>query len=71
MRLAPAAMNRLVVLVVVSLSNFLTPFMGSAVAVALPSISDEFKVSAENQIWVMMSFQLATAVFLEFCSGGS
>jgi EmrB/QacA subfamily drug resistance transporter len=57
-------MNRLVVLIVVSLSNFLTPFMGSAVSVALPAISGEFKVSAENQIWVMMAFQLTTALFL-------
>ena len=57
-------MNRRAVLVVTSLSNFLTPFMGSAASLALPAISDEFGVSAQNQVWVMMAFQLATAVLL-------
>ncbi len=56
--------NRRLVLAVTSLSNFLTPFMGSAVGIALPSISGEFAASAQGQMWVMMSFQLATAVLL-------
>jgi MFS family permease len=52
------------VLVVVMLSSFLTPFMASAINVALPSISKEFSMSAVLLTWVATSYLLAAAAFL-------
>ena len=52
------------VLAVVMLSSFLTPFMVSAINVALPSISDEFSMSAVLLTWVATSYLLAAAAFL-------
>jgi EmrB/QacA subfamily drug resistance transporter len=46
------------------LSSFLTPFMVSAINVALPSISDEFSMSAVLLTWVATSYLLAAAAFL-------
>ncbi len=56
--------RRATVLWVTSLANFLTPFMGSAINVALPAIGVEFEMKAVTLTWVMMSYLLATAVFL-------
>ncbi len=47
-----------------SLSGFLTPFMGSAVNIALPAIASRFRLSAVTLGWVSMSYQLAAAIFL-------
>jgi MFS family permease len=58
------APNRRDVLLITSLSNFLTPFMGSAISVALPAIGREFHLKAVSLTWVMMAYLLATAVFL-------
>ena len=52
------------VLVSVLLSSFLTPFMGSAVNIALPSIGADFGLDAVNLNWVATSFMLASAMFL-------
>jgi EmrB/QacA subfamily drug resistance transporter len=52
------------VLAVVMLSSFLTPFMASAINVALPSISKEFSTSAVLLTWVATSYLLAAATFL-------
>ncbi|MCX6658710.1 MAG: MFS transporter [Euryarchaeota archaeon] len=46
------------------LSAFLTPFMASSINVALPSISDEFSMSAVLLSWVATSYLLAAAIFL-------
>ena len=56
--------NRRIVLAVVMLSSFQTPFMASAITVALPSISKEFSMSAVLLTWVATSYLLAAAVFL-------
>jgi EmrB/QacA subfamily drug resistance transporter len=56
--------NKRVVLAVVMLSSFLTPFMASAINVALPSIADEFSIGAVLLTWVATSYLLAAATFL-------
>lgn len=51
-------------LVVASLSSFMTPFMGSAVNIALPAIAGEFEINAVLLSWIATSYLLASAVFL-------
>ena len=55
---------QLTAIVVTGLSSFLTPFMGSAMNVALPSVSREFSLDAVTLGWVQMAYQLAAAMFL-------
>jgi len=57
-------MNRGVVLVVTTIASFLTPFMGSSVNIALPSIGKEFALDAIVLGWVATSFMLSAAMFL-------
>ncbi|GAB6157085.1 MFS transporter [Desulfotomaculum varum] len=45
-------------------ASFLTPFMGSAVNLAIPSIGKEFNSSALLLSWVATSYILASAAFL-------
>lgn len=52
------------ILLVTTLSSFLTPFMGSAINVALPSISEELSMTALTLSWVATSFILAAAITL-------
>ncbi len=56
--------NRTIILIVASLSSFLTPFMGSSVNIALPAIGQEFSMNAIMLNWVSTSYLIATAVFL-------
>lgn len=51
-------------LVISTMASFLTPFMGSSVNVALPSIGSEFQLNAILLSWVPTSFILAAAIFL-------
>jgi len=46
------------------LASFLTPFMGSAVNVAMPSIGREYAMDAVLLGWVPTSYLLAAAMFL-------
>ena len=55
--------NRIVFLVI-TMSSFVTPFMGSAVNIALPSIGQEFGMDAVLLAWVTTSYLLAGTVFL-------
>lgn len=48
-------------LVVATLANFLTPFMGSSVNIALPAIGAEFAVDAIVLSWIPTAFLLAAA----------
>ncbi len=50
------------VLVVAALGAFLTPFLGSAVHVALPALEEAFHLDAVLVSWVATSFVLAAAV---------
>ena len=52
------------ILVVATVASFLTPFMGSAVNIALPSIGQEFDMDAVLLSWVATSYLLAAAMFL-------
>lgn len=54
---------RIAALLVATLANFLTPFMSSAVNIALPAIGLEFATSAILLSWVPTSFLLAAAMF--------
>jgi EmrB/QacA subfamily drug resistance transporter len=51
-------------LTVAGVSSFLTPFMGSAVNIAVPAIGDEFGMSAVALSWVATAYLLASAAFL-------
>jgi EmrB/QacA subfamily drug resistance transporter len=51
-------------LLVATLASFLTPFMGSSLNVALPSIDNEFGMDAITLSWVPTSYLLAASMFL-------
>jgi len=53
-----------VALLVAALSSFLTPFMASAMNVALRTVGSQFSMSAVLLSWVGTSYLLAAAVFL-------
>lgn len=52
------------VLTVTAFASFLTPFMGSSVNLALPSIGEEFGTTAVTLNWIVSSYMLSTAMFL-------
>lgn len=52
------------VLLVATFAAFLTPFLGSAVNLALPSIGRDLNASAIGLGWVISSFILSSAIFL-------
>jgi EmrB/QacA subfamily drug resistance transporter len=58
------AAQRGMLLFVVLLSSFITPFMSSSVNIALPAIAHRFKLDAVTLNWVALSYLLATAVLL-------
>jgi EmrB/QacA subfamily drug resistance transporter len=58
------APNRPAALLVTTVGSFLTPFLGSSVAVALPSIGGELKMNAILLGWVSTAYLLAAAMFL-------
>ncbi len=51
-------------LLAVTTASFLTPFMGSSINLAIPSIAAEFNASALIISWVVTSYILASAAFL-------
>jgi EmrB/QacA subfamily drug resistance transporter len=53
-----------VVLLIAVLAGFITPFDGSAVNIALPSISAELHLDAIQLSWVATGYLLASALFL-------
>jgi len=53
-----------IVLLVVTIASFLTPFMGSSINIALPSIGKEFSLDAVTLAWVSTAYLLAATVFL-------
>jgi len=58
-----ASLKRYALLVAIT-ASFLTPFVGSAVNLAVPSIGEEFNSSALMLSWVVTSYILASAAFL-------
>jgi len=57
-------LTKRITLFVVTLAAFLTPFDGSAVNIALPSIGKEFSMDAVSLGWVATAYLLASAMFL-------
>ena len=51
-------------LVLIIISSFINPFLGASINIALPTIGQEFSLSASGLSWVAMSFLLTSAVFL-------
>ena len=49
---------------IVMITSFVTPFMGNAINLAIPSIGKEFGGSQSMLTWVVSSFLIATAAFL-------
>lgn len=52
------------ILLNISLSSFLTPFSGSSFNIALPSIANEYNLTAIAMSWASLSYLLTTAMFL-------
>ena len=52
------------VLLVSAFAAFLTPFLSSAVNLALPSIGKDLHANAISLGWVVSSFILSSAIFL-------
>lgn len=52
------------VLLVSAFAAFLTPFLGSAINLALPSIGKDFNSTAVELGWIVSSFILSSAIFL-------
>ncbi|MFP4366435.1 MAG: MFS transporter [Bacteroidales bacterium] len=52
------------VLLVAVISSFLTPFMGSAINLALPAIGKEYNADAILLGWIATAYLLSSAVFL-------
>jgi len=60
----PERTDRRVILLIVSLASFLTPFEFSAVNVAMPDISRSLSAGAVALGWVATAYLLSSAVFL-------
>jgi multidrug resistance protein len=46
------------------ITSFINPFLGAAINIALPAISEDFSLGAVGMSWVSMAFLLSSAVFL-------
>ncbi|MGB9870378.1 MAG: MFS transporter [Anaerolineae bacterium] len=58
------ATTRRVAILVATCSSFLTPFMGSSLNIALPSIGREFSAGALLLGWISTAYLLSSAMFL-------
>ncbi len=56
--------SRRLILFSIIITSFINPFLGAAINIALPSISEEFSLGAVGMSWVSMAFLLSSAVFL-------
>lgn len=59
-----ASDNKKITLIIITLSSFLTPYMGSSINVALPSIGKEFQMDTILLSWVASAYLLSSAMFL-------
>jgi len=55
--------NKTVILFIATLATFLTPFMGTSLIIALPTIGNDLAVNAILLSWVTTGFFLASAMF--------
>ena len=56
--------DKRVVLLVAAMASFLTPFMGTSINIALPTIGREFSTDAVTLSWVTTAYLLAAAMLL-------
>ncbi|MCP4313888.1 MAG: MFS transporter [Bacteroidetes bacterium] len=56
--------SRRLILSLIIITSFINPFLGAAINIALPSISEEFSMGAVEMSWVSMAFLLSSAIFL-------
>jgi len=56
--------SRRLILYLIIITSFINPFLGAAINIALPSISEEFGMGAIGMSWIAMAFLLSSAVFL-------
>lgn len=56
--------SRVAALIAATLAGFATPFVDSAITVALPTISREFAVDAVTLTWIRTAYLLTAAMFL-------
>src|SRR3954464_8630547 len=61
---AESAHSKQVALFVATIGAFITPFLGSSVTVALPTIGREFAMDAISLSWISTSYLLASAIVL-------
>ena len=59
-----AAVSKGAVLFVTATASFLTPFMGSSINIALPSIGREFSAGAYSLSWISTAYLVTAAMFL-------
>ena len=57
------ATNKKSALFILCLASFLVPFMGSAINLALPQISETFSMDAISLSWIASAFLITTAIF--------
>ena len=56
--------NRKYALWISALASFLTPFLGSSLNIALPSLSREFSLTAVQLTWIPTAYLLSNVIFL-------
>jgi MFS family permease len=56
--------SRGILLIIIMVSSFFTPFMGSAVNIALPSIGRDLSMNAVALSWIPMAYLLAAGIML-------
>lgn len=56
--------NKTLLLTIIILTSIVNPFLGAAINIALPNISDDLDLSAVQMSWIAMAFLLSSAVFL-------
>src|SRR5512143_3809320 len=64
----PPLRERRAILLVAAVSSFVTPFMGSAVNVALPAIGATFSLDAVLLSWISTGYLVSAVVFLCPCA---
>ena len=55
--------NKTLVLLITTLATFLTPFMGSSLIVALPTIANDLAVNTILLSWITTAYLLTAAMF--------
>jgi len=55
--------NKIAVLITLSITSFLVPYMGSSLNLALPELARAFDLDAKKLGWINSAFLIATAIF--------